>query len=94
MPFGIPLSVDPRLNLVCSLTNYFSIQLIKDNEENVYKQDFARPTLEDHFDKTILPKVMQVGGVMAAYRVAWPLVLSVTWWKIHNTALRKSVVDK
>lgn len=31
-----------------------------DNEEGVYKQDFCKPTLEDHFDKTILPKVMQV----------------------------------
>ncbi|CAN0321650.1 unnamed protein product [Lampetra fluviatilis] len=31
-----------------------------DEEENVYKRDFTEPTLEDHFDKTILPKVMQV----------------------------------
>lgn len=31
-----------------------------DKEENVFKQDFSMPTLEDHFDKTILPKVMQV----------------------------------
>lgn len=31
-----------------------------DKEENVFKQDFSAPTLEDHFDKTILPKVMQV----------------------------------
>ena len=31
-----------------------------DQEDHVYKRDFAEPTLEDHFDKTILPKVMQV----------------------------------
>ncbi|XP_058130426.1 microfibrillar-associated protein 1 [Anopheles coustani] len=31
-----------------------------DQEDSVYKQDFSAPTLEDHFDKTILPKVMQV----------------------------------
>lgn len=31
-----------------------------DKEEVVLKQDFSSPTLEDHFDKTILPKVMQV----------------------------------
>lgn len=31
-----------------------------DKEETVFKQDFSLPTLEDHFDKTILPKVMQV----------------------------------
>lgn len=31
-----------------------------DKEETVLKQDFSAPTLEDHFDKTILPKVMQV----------------------------------
>lgn len=31
-----------------------------DEEDDVYKRDFAQATLEDHFDKTILPKVMQV----------------------------------
>lgn len=31
-----------------------------DNEEDVFKRDFSQATLEDHFDKTILPKVMQV----------------------------------
>lgn len=31
-----------------------------DDDNDVYKRDFAQPTLEDHFDKTILPKVMQV----------------------------------
>ena len=36
---------------------YFSFQ---DDEDQVYKRDFAVPTLEDHFDKTVLPKVMQV----------------------------------
>ncbi|XP_027224788.1 microfibrillar-associated protein 1 [Penaeus vannamei] len=31
-----------------------------DEEEDVFKRDFSGATLEDHFDKTILPKVMQV----------------------------------
>nr|CAG4650286.1 EOG090X08WT [Sida crystallina] len=31
-----------------------------DEEAEVFKRDFAVPTLEDHFDKTVLPKVMQV----------------------------------
>lgn len=31
-----------------------------DNDEDIYKRDFSAATLEDHFDKTILPKVMQV----------------------------------
>lgn len=31
-----------------------------DNEDTIYKRDFSQATLEDHFDKTILPKVMQV----------------------------------
>jgi len=30
------------------------------NEEDVYKRDVSAPTLEDRFDKTVLPKVMQV----------------------------------
>ncbi|KAK3528381.1 hypothetical protein QTP86_034204 [Hemibagrus guttatus] len=29
-------------------------------EQDVFKRDFSAPTLEDHFNKTILPKVMQV----------------------------------
>ncbi|XP_005989809.1 microfibrillar-associated protein 1 [Latimeria chalumnae] len=31
-----------------------------DQEEEIFKRDFSAPTLEDHFNKTILPKVMQV----------------------------------
>lgn len=31
-----------------------------DRDETVLKRDFSGATLEDHFDKTILPKVMQV----------------------------------
>ena len=31
-----------------------------DKDDEVYQRDFAQATLEDHFDKTILPKVMQV----------------------------------
>ncbi|KAL5291514.1 MFAP1 family protein [Megaselia abdita] len=31
-----------------------------DEEQDLLKRDFAQATLEDHFDKTILPKVMQV----------------------------------
>merc|ERR1711915_118264 len=31
-----------------------------DEEESVYKRDFSGATLEDHFNKTVLPKVMQV----------------------------------
>ena len=31
-----------------------------DHEDEVFKRDFAQPTLEDHFDRTTVPKVMQV----------------------------------
>ncbi|KAF5273494.1 hypothetical protein FQA39_LY07511 [Lamprigera yunnana] len=31
-----------------------------DKEDDVLKRDFSQATLDDHFDKTILPKVMQV----------------------------------
>lgn len=37
------------------------VSLLQDEDEEVYKRDFSAPTLEDHFNKTILPKVMQVG---------------------------------
>lgn len=31
-----------------------------DKEEDVFIQDFSALTLENHFDETVLPKVMQV----------------------------------
>ncbi|XP_077978341.1 microfibrillar-associated protein 1-like [Glandiceps talaboti] len=31
-----------------------------DKEDGVFTRDFSAPTLEDHFDKSVLPKVMQV----------------------------------
>ncbi|KAJ8050854.1 Microfibrillar-associated protein 1 [Holothuria leucospilota] len=31
-----------------------------DEEQDVFKRDVSNPTLEDHFDKKVLPKVMQV----------------------------------
>ncbi|XP_038053167.1 microfibrillar-associated protein 1-like [Patiria miniata] len=31
-----------------------------DEEDQIMQRDVAKPTLEDHFDKTVLPKVMQV----------------------------------
>ena len=34
-----------------------------DKEEGVYRRDFSGSTLEDKFDKTVLPKVMQVGDM-------------------------------
>lgn len=34
-----------------------------DRDEEVFKRDVAQPTLEDHFDKTVLPKVMQVSAL-------------------------------
>jgi hypothetical protein len=30
-------------------------------EDEVLKRDTTAPTLEDHFNKSVLPKVMQVG---------------------------------
>ena len=31
-----------------------------DEQDQVYTRDVTQPTLEDHFDKTVLPRVMQV----------------------------------
>jgi len=38
--------------------------LWQDKEDDVLRRDFSAPTLEDHFDKTVLPKVMQVTFVL------------------------------
>ena len=32
----------------------------QNEEDELFKRDFGQATLEDHFDKTVLPKVMQV----------------------------------
>lgn len=38
----------------------------------MYKRDFSAPTLEDHFNKTILPKVMQVGVLAGGHLACVP----------------------
>ena len=43
-----------------------------DKEEGVYRRDFSGSTLEDRFDKTVLPKVMQV-----SYIANWSLAVCV-----------------
>jgi len=42
-----------------------------DREVDVYRRDYSAPTLEDHFDKTILPKVMQVKNFGMAGRTKY-----------------------
>ena len=44
------------------------VPLPQDEDEEVYKRDFSAPTLEDHFNKTILPKVMLVGALAGGRR--------------------------
>ena len=39
---------------------YHKGSFFMEKEEQVYKRDFSSATLEDHFDKSVLPKVMQV----------------------------------
>ena len=45
---------------IVSLMSTMCCVCLQDQEDGVYTRDFSCPTLEDHFDKTILPKVMQV----------------------------------
>ena len=40
-------------------------------DEDVYKRDVTAPTLEDHFDKLVLPKVMQVKNFGRAGRTKY-----------------------
>ncbi len=42
-----------------------------DKDDKLYKRDYSEPTLEDHFDKTILPKVMQVKNFGMAGRTKY-----------------------
>ena len=36
------------------------LQNFQDKEDKLYARDVTNPTLEDHFNKTVFPKVMQV----------------------------------
>ena len=45
-----------RLLFNCVMFNDFH----QEKEDEKFKRDVSMPTLEDHFDKSILPKVMQV----------------------------------
>ncbi|CAF3572482.1 unnamed protein product [Rotaria socialis] len=42
-----------------------------DKDEDILKRDYSSPTLEDHFDKTVLPKVMQVKNFGMAGRTKY-----------------------
>ncbi|CAF0734943.1 unnamed protein product [Adineta steineri] len=42
-----------------------------DKDEDILKRDYSAPTLEDHFNKTILPKVMQVKNFGMAGRTKY-----------------------
>uniref|UniRef100_A0A8D2ZZ45 Microfibril associated protein 1 n=1 Tax=Scophthalmus maximus TaxID=52904 RepID=A0A8D2ZZ45_SCOMX len=53
-----------------------------DGEEDVYKRDFSAPTLEDHFNKTILPKVMQTHLFMK-YKYLRRLRQNSAWLTFH-----------
>lgn len=56
---GAPGARSPQATVIKPSPLLFPPQ---DEDEEVYKRDFSAPTLEDHFNKTILPKVMQVQG--------------------------------
>ncbi len=68
-----------------------------DEEEDVFKRNFAEPTLEDHFDKTILPKVMQVKNFGMAGRTKYTHLVDQDTSKVDDSpwgAPEKFVAEK
>ena len=58
------------------ISTYIFFLASQDEEDNVYKRDFAKPTLEDHFDKTVIPKVMQVSACNSVKQHTYILYIS------------------
>lgn len=58
--------------------------LPQDEEESTLKRDFAQPTLEDHFDKTVLPKVMQVKDFGRAGRTKYTHLVDQDTTEVFN----------
>lgn len=58
------------------ILTYIFFLASQDEEDNVYKRDFAKPTLEDHFDKTVIPKVMQVSACNSVKQHTYILYIS------------------
>ncbi|OQR71004.1 microfibrillar-associated protein 1-like [Tropilaelaps mercedesae] len=57
---------------------------VQEKEEDVYKRDFSAPTLEDHFDKSVLPKVMQVKNFGRSGRTKYTHLLDQDTTKIDS----------
>lgn len=65
----------------------------QDEDEEVYKRDFSAPTLEDHFNKTILPKVMQVWG-FSVKKTDWELSMGCLFGVIiFHPSFRSRILD-
>ena len=58
------------------ILTYIFFLASQDEEDDVYKRDFAKPTLEDHFDKTVIPKVMQVSACNSVKQHTYILYIS------------------
>lgn len=58
----------------------------------MYKRDFSAPTLEDHFNKTILPKVMQVSCFHSCFMCHFTVeeVLQLTLFGLCQRLILKS----
>ena len=59
----------------------------------MYVQDFTGATLEDHFDKTILPKVMQVKNFGRSGRTKYTHLVDQDTTEV-NISVKKGVVSE
>ena len=62
------------------MLTYIFFLASQDQEDDVYKRDFAKPTLEDHFDKTVIPKVMQVSACNSVKQHTYILYISLYYF--------------
>jgi microfibrillar-associated protein 1 len=94
-PKNIPVNKAPKGKYRFLQKYYHRGVFYLENDEKVLRRDTSAPTLEDHFDKTILPQVMQVKNFGRSGRTKYTHLVDQDTtdfeaaWSHHNPVITK-----